>query len=141
MNDRALPSTDVLLPRLDTVGAAASYLCALHCAALPVLLSTLPVAGLELFGDHRLEQAFVVSAALFGFVVIGSGYCRHRLAGVALAYLAGVASLVGGAFFATTVVTHAVLLAGGGVLLGTAHVLNSRGVARHGCARSAFRRG
>ena len=133
------PSPSVpLLPRLDAVGAGASFLCALHCAAMPVLLSTLPLAGLEVLGDHRLEQAFVVSAALFGFVVIGSGYCRHRLAIVALLYLAGVGSLVAGAFFATTVVAHAVLLAGGGVLLGTAHALNRRGVLRHGCARNAF---
>lgn len=129
-----------VLPRLDLVGAGASFLCAVHCAAMPVLLSTLPLAGIELLADHRIEQVFVVSAALFGLLVIGSGYCRHRIAGVALAYLAGVASLFAGAFFAHAAGPHAALLASGGILLGIAHAMNRRGVLRHGCARSAFAR-
>lgn len=139
MSERtAIAVSDSVLPRLDVVGAGASFLCAAHCAAMPVLLSTLPLAGFEALANHAFEQAFVVSAALFGFVVIGSGYCRHRLAWVALAFLAGVAALLVGAFLVHDVVTHAVLLAGGGVLLGTAHAANRRGVRRHGCARNAF---
>ena len=139
MTDRAYPlEANPLLPRLDVVGAGASFLCAVHCAAMPVLLSTVPLAGLEVLASHQLEQAFVVSAALFGFFVIGSGYCRHRLAWVAIAFLAGIAALVTGAFFVHEPVVHAVLLASGGVLLGTAHATNRRGVRRHRCARNAF---
>ena len=140
MTDRAYPlEENPLLPRLDVVGAGASFVCAVHCAAMPMLLSTLPLAGIEILADHRLEQAFVIAAAVFGFFVIGSGYCRHRLALVALSYLAGVASLVAGAFFMHDALAHAGLLATGGVLLGLAHALNRRGVRLHGCARSAFR--
>ena len=140
MTDRAYPlEANPLLPRLDVVGAGASFLCALHCAAMPVLLTTLPLAGLEILASHRLEQAFVIAAAVFGFFVIGSGYCRHRLAVVALSYLAGVAALVTGAFFMHDVLAHAGLLATGGVLLGLAHALNRRGVRLHGCAQNAFR--
>lgn len=134
----AFPASDALLPRLDVVGAGASFLCAVHCAAMPVLLSTVPLAGFEVLASHELEQVFVVSAALFGFFVIGSGYCRHRLPWVAIAFLAGIAALVTGAFFVHQPVTHAVLLASGGVLLGTAHATNRRGVRRHRCARNAF---
>lgn len=140
MNERAYPlEANPLLPRLDVVGAGASFLCALHCAAMPVLLSTLPLAGLEILASHRLEQAFVIAAAVFGFFVIGSGYCRHRLAVVALSYLAGVAALVTGAFFTHDAWAHAGFLATGGVMLGLAHALNRRGVRMHGCARNAFR--
>jgi hypothetical protein len=47
MNQRSLAIADErLLPRLDVVGAGASFLCAVHCAAMPVLLTTLPLAGL-----------------------------------------------------------------------------------------------
>ncbi|HVF35871.1 MAG TPA: MerC domain-containing protein [Candidatus Saccharimonadia bacterium] len=129
-----------VLPQLDLVGAGASFLCAVHCAVMPVLLSTLPLAGIEVLADHRVEQVFVVSAALFGPLVIGSGYCRHRIAAVAFAYLAGVASLFAGAYFAHGAAAHAVLLAGGGVMLGIAHAMNRRGVLRHRCARNAFAR-
>jgi hypothetical protein len=140
MTDRAYPlESNPLLPRLDVVGAGASFLCALHCAAMPVLLTTLPLAGFEFLASHRLEQAFVIAAAVFGFFVIGSGYCRHRLAVVALSYFAGVAALVTGAFFMHDVLAHAALLATGGVLLGLAHALNRRGVRLHGCAQNAFR--
>ena len=133
-----LATSDTLLPRLDVVGAGASFLCAVHCAAMPILLATVPLAGIEALASHGAEQVFVVLAAVFGFVVIGSGYCRHRLAWVAIAFLAGVAALVAGAFFVNEPATHALLLASGGILLGTAHATNRRGVQRHACARSAF---
>ncbi len=142
MSDRTvtLSAENELLPRLDVVGAGASFLCAVHCAAMPLALSTLPLAGLEVLANHRLEQAFVVLAAVFGFFVIGSGYCRHRLAFVAVTYASAVAALVVGAFFLHDAVAHAVSLATGGVLLGTAHALNRIGVRRHRCARNAFAR-
>ena len=57
MTDPAYPlEPNPLLPRLDVVGAGASFLCALHCAAMPVLLTTLPLAGLEILASHRLER-------------------------------------------------------------------------------------
>lgn len=129
-----------LLPQLDAVGAAASFLCALHCAAMPILLSTLPLAGLEMFADHRFERIFVVLASLFGVAVIGSGYCRHRLPMVAATLVAGIATLLMGAFAMHGMgVMHALTLALGGLLLGYAHARNRRGVRHHGCARSFWR--
>jgi hypothetical protein len=129
---------DTLLPRLDAVGAMASFVCAVHCAAMPLILSTVPLAGIELLADHRIEQVFVVLAALFGLVVIGAGYCKHRLRWVALLYLVGVVSLMVGAFGGMHGIMHASLLAAGGVLLGSAHAVNRRAVRRHGCAQNAW---
>ena len=136
---QTLVASDSLLPQLDAVGAFASFACAVHCAAMPVLLTTLPLAGLEILASHRLEQVFVVLASIFSFVVIGSGYCRHRLPLVAGTFLAAVGALLVGAFALHGMGTiHAATLAGGGVLLGCAHALNRRGVMRHGCARSLW---
>ena len=134
-----LVANDTLLPQLDAVGAFASFACAVHCAAMPILLTTLPLAGLEIFASHRLEQVFVVLASIFSFVVIGSGYCRHRLLVVALTYFAAIVALLVGAFALHGMgAIHAATLAGGGVLLGCAHALNRRGVMRHGCATSLW---
>ena len=108
-------------------------------AKVNLALSTLPFAGLELLADHRIEQVFVVLAALFGFVVIGAGYCRHRLRLVIALYAIGVSALLYGAFGATHGWTHASLLAIGGVLLGSAHAVNRRGVRLHACAKNAWR--
>lgn len=135
----ALLASDSLLPQLDAVGAFASFACAVHCAAMPILLTTLPLAGLEILANHRLEQGFVVLASIFSFVVIGSGYCRHRLPLVAVTYVCAVGALLVGAFLLHGMgAVHAATLAGGGVLLGCAHALNRRGVMRHGCARTLF---
>ena len=77
--------------------------------------------------------------SIFSFVVVGSGYCRHRLVVVAATYLAAVGALLVGAFALHGMgAIHAATLAGGGVLLGCAHALNRRGVMRHGCARSLW---
>jgi len=125
---------DSVLPQLDAVGAFASFLCAIHCAAMPLLLSTVPFAGIELLADHRLERLFVGFAVVFGMIVIGAGYCRHKAWTVGALYLVGVLSLMVGAFGAVHGVGHAALLAFGGLMLGSAHAVNRRAVRRHGCA-------
>ena len=137
MNDPT--QNEVLLPRLDAVGAFASFLCAVHCAAMPLLLSTMPFAGIELLADHRIERLFVVFAALFGLIVIGAGYCRHRVSTVAALYVTGVLALMVGAFGAVHGIGHAALLAFGGLMLGSAHVVNRRAVRRHGCSVNLWR--
>ena len=134
-----LVANGTLLPQLDAVGAFASFACAVHCAAMPILLTTVPLAGLEMLASHRMEQVFVVLASIFSFVVIGSGYCRHRLPLVALTFVAAIVALLVGAFLLHGMgPVHAATLAGGGVLLGCAHALNRRGVMRHGCAKSLW---
>lgn len=131
-------TADRVLPHLDAVGASASFLCAAHCAAMPMLLNTVPLAGLDVLASHGFEQGFVVAAALFALVVIGSGYCVHRLRQVVVAFLVAVALLFTGAFVVEDGVPHAALLTAGGVLLGVAHALNRRGVRHHRCARNAW---
>jgi hypothetical protein len=129
---------DAALARLDAVGATAAFVCALHCAALPVLLATLPLAGLEVLASHALERVFVVVALLFGLAVIGSGYCTHRTKVVAACYVAAAVLMVNGAFLFPHGWTHAALLGLGGTLLGFAHAINRSGVRKHGCSRNLW---
>lgn len=48
------------LSQLDTLGAALSAACAVHCAAQPLLLAFLPFLGLGFLLDERLESAFLL---------------------------------------------------------------------------------
>lgn len=49
-------------PRLDLYAAAASTLCLLHCLALPLLATVLPVfAGIS--GNEQIHKALVLAAA------------------------------------------------------------------------------
>jgi hypothetical protein len=78
---------------LDTVGASASTLCAIHCALMP-LLGGLPLVGLELFGHPACEQGLLfASSFLAGASLIRSYRRRHRQQRAVLLFLAGVAAM------------------------------------------------
>jgi MerC mercury resistance protein len=123
----------LLLPRLDALGATASFLCAVHCALLPLLIAAMPYAGFDVFENAAFDRGFVVFATLFGAVVIGSGLCRHRLGLVTALYLLGVTALIVGAFVLGEVPQHALLLATGGGLIAAAHLVNRHAVKHHQC--------
>lgn len=62
---------------LDQVGAAASFACAIHCAALPIAIS-LSAGGAISFLDNRpVEWGLVLLAAAIGTTSAWRGYRRH----------------------------------------------------------------
>jgi len=117
--------------RLDMLGAAASFVCALHCAVLPVAVAALPYAGLESFDSPAFDRAFAAFAVLFGLLVIGTGACRQWLARVAGLYVAGVLLLAAG--LAPIGAWHHVVLALGGGAIAAAHLANRHGIRHHRC--------
>ena len=66
------------LRQADRVGFAASMLCAIHCAAMPLLLAILPTLGLGAGGWVDLDQAVVVFATLLAAGTLTIGWRRHR---------------------------------------------------------------
>jgi hypothetical protein len=61
----------------DRVGATASFLCALHCAALPFVLALLPALGLSFLADHSFERWFIAFATVLALTMMIRGYRRH----------------------------------------------------------------
>jgi hypothetical protein len=114
--------------RLNTTGAVASFLCAIHCALMPLLITFLPLIGLGFIASEPVEWGLVAMSAVLGASAICMGYREHRRRR-ALAILAiGVALLVLGR------VSEAhewgewgmpVLVCGGFVLM-LAHIINGR---------------
>lgn len=123
---------------LDLAGGWASLLCAMHCAVLPLLLALLPGIGLEILDNHSFDAVFAAFVILFGTVVIGSGYCPHRVWIVGASFVGAATLLTFGAFTADHGLRHAVLLSLGGTLMATAHLINRAGIRRHGCMRNLF---
>ncbi|HST44992.1 MAG TPA: MerC domain-containing protein [Luteimonas sp.] len=114
--------------RADRVGFAASLLCAVHCALLPLALALLPAFGLGLGGWIDLDQAFVVFASLLGATTLSLGYRRHRAFRAWALLLPGLALVWAGAFshLHDHSILHAVVMTVGGLMLAAAHVVNLR---------------
>lgn len=128
----------------DRVGATASFLCALHCAALPVAIALLPTLGLGFLADHAFERIFVSCSITLATISLAIGFRQHRRLAALLLMLPGVALLVGGLLMPDDhgSPVHAVLVTAGGILVMCAHLANLRlthsGNAdrRSGCASS-----
>jgi len=112
----------------DRVGFAGSFLCAVHCAVLPLLLALLPAFGLKLGGWLDVDQAFVVFATLLGATTLTLGYRRHRAFRAWFWLLPGLGLVWLGAFtrLHNHTLSHAVVMTIGGLLLAAAHFINLR---------------
>jgi hypothetical protein len=132
------PANTSMWHAADRVGAAASFLCAVHCAALPFVLALLPFVGLGFLADHRFERAFVLFACVLAAIALGRGYRRHRERLPLQLAAAGITLLVFGVLWMDdrTIAVHSALVSCGGVLLAGAHFVNLR-IDRRGHAAHA----
>jgi hypothetical protein len=122
----SVPSPRRLATLVDRVGAAASMLCAVHCALLPFVLALLPLIGLEFLAGHTFERIFVACAATLACASLLSAYRRHRRPHALFLMVPGIALLVLGIAVDLDlhVVVHTASVVTGGVLVASAHVVN-----------------
>jgi len=120
--------SSTVLHRADRVGFAASFLCAVHCALLPLLLGILPAIGLKFAGLEGIDEAFVVFASILGATTVIIGWRRHRVVHAGYLLLFGLALLWVGAFTHVHhhAIVHAVMMTIGGLSVAGAHFLNMR---------------
>lgn len=62
----------------DALGIGASLACAIHCAALPLFLSSLPVFGIELIDNPAFEYFMILLAMGIGSFALIHGYRKHH---------------------------------------------------------------
>ncbi|MFZ7096944.1 MerC domain-containing protein [Luteimonas dalianensis] len=123
-----MPITDTRLRKADRFGFAASFLCALHCALLPLAVAVLPALGLNVGGWIDFDQAFVVFATVLGVTTLTVGYRRHRAFRAWALLVPGLAMVWAGAFtwLHDHGLAHALIMVAGGLLLAGAHLMNLR---------------
>jgi hypothetical protein len=63
--------------KLERFGAGMSLFCAVHCAAMPVLLVMLPFLGSQLENSHWAEFLLIGIAASIGYLTLGMSCRRH----------------------------------------------------------------
>ena len=85
--------------KLDRAGATASFLCAIHCAIMPLLVTLLPLFGLSFLASEPVEWALLLMSAGFGTASICLGFKEHRSRKVFAVLGAGIALLVAGRIF------------------------------------------
>jgi len=113
---------------LDHIGATGSMLCAVHCAALPLVLALMPALGAGLAGAG-FEIGFIVFASAMALSSLLLGYRRHRALRALLFLLPGLALLWSAVLIPPlhhNVIAHAVAMALGGTLIATSHLINLR---------------
>jgi hypothetical protein len=112
----------------DRFGATASFLCAVHCALLPLVIAALPAIGLGVLANHAYERAFIAFASVLALTTFIVGFRRHRRFRAFWFLGPGILLLASGIVvdFEESAMLHAVLVAMGGTLVAVSHLTNLR---------------
>src|SRR5450432_1297440 len=62
----------------DALGITASVACAIHCAILPVLLTSLPVFGFDIVQNIFFEYGMILLAFVVGIYALSHGFRKHH---------------------------------------------------------------
>ncbi|HEX8463669.1 MAG TPA: MerC domain-containing protein, partial [Abditibacterium sp.] len=72
------PSRTLVGEKLDKAGATASFVCALHCAIMPFLITVLPLVGLGFLSSEPVEWGLLAASGALGTLSLCVGYREHR---------------------------------------------------------------
>ena len=62
----------------DAMGVITSVACAIHCAILPLLLTSLPLFGINIINNAVFEWSMIGIAFMVGTYALSHGYKRHH---------------------------------------------------------------
>ena len=112
--------------RLDHIGMTASTLCAVHCAVVPVLITSLPLLGLSFLANPWVEWSMIILALFIGAFAIGASYFRaHHKRLPMLLLIIGFLIIITGHLFIIGW-REAIILPIGGLLIAAAHFFNAK---------------
>jgi len=111
---------------LDFLGFSASMLCAIHCAALPFLLTLAPLAGLQFLENPWIEYTFIAVSLLIASNALWHGYRKHHQKPAALAVALIGFVLIGLGRVVEWELGEILFTSFGGVAIAIAHLINWR---------------
>ncbi len=109
---------------VDTLGMITSTLCAIHCAALPILFSLGILGGASSVAHHSIELSVIVMSFGLGSWSIYQAMKSHKRLVPQMTIIAGIIIIVAG-FAVATETNHNVMAIGGGILV-LGHWINRR---------------
>ena len=106
----------------NALGVSAGVACAIHCALLPLFISTLPLFGINILDNIYFEIGMMSVALLIGGFTLFHGFRKHhhRLLPLLL-FLAGMSLLILKHFFAANILW---LVIPSSILIISAYYLN-----------------
>jgi len=119
---------------IDIIALTSSLLCAIHCAAIPILLSFTSLSSLHFLGNPYIEWTFIALGIVFVFVSLWPSYKKYHHKTKPLVFAAiGFAVIAIGRFEFTELweVSNTVV---GATLVSVAHYINwklLRNVGKH----------
>lgn len=107
---------------LDQLGMGASIACAVHCAALPIIITSLPLIGLEFLANIWVEIFMILCSALIGAWSIGGNFTKHYNRIPILIFIGGFVLIATGHFLWHEM--EDILIPLGGITIAIAHYAN-----------------
>jgi len=128
MIETPIPRPSLFARLADRFGATASFLCAVHCALLPLVIAALPAIGLGFLANHRFERGFIAFASVLALTTLVVGFRRHRQFRAFWFLVPGITLLTAGIIvdFEHNSTLHAILVSLGGTLVAISHLTNLR---------------
>jgi hypothetical protein len=118
----------------DALGITASLACAIHCALLPLFLSSLPLFGINIINNLSFEIGMILLAFCIGCYSLYHGYSKHHHRWLPLiVFVSGFIFLVLKQFF---ILYENRLLIPAVILIVSAHFINFRFCRVHNHAHS-----
>jgi hypothetical protein len=113
---------------LDKIGMTSSLTCAVHCIAMPLVVTFLPYIGLGFIATESFEWAMLLISSVLGIGSVCMGYKLHKNKKVSMLLSLGLALLLLGRF------AHEndwgfkgiVILVMGGLTMAFSHWLNNK---------------
>lgn len=62
----------------DVLGIGASMACAIHCALLPLLITSLPLFGMDIINNEAFEIGMIMLAFTIGSYSLYHGHKKHH---------------------------------------------------------------
>jgi len=113
-----------LTAKLDNIGMTASTLCAIHCAIVPLVFTSLPLVGLGFLANPWVEWSMIILAFIIGVSSISLSYFRtHRKLLPLTLLVTGFLIIIAGHLFITSWI-EAVIVPLGGLTIAAAHFVN-----------------
>jgi len=106
----------------DALGIGASIACAIHCAVLPLFLSSFSLLGINIIHNRLFEYGMILFAFVVGLMALRHGFVQHHRSYVPfMLFSAGMLFLVAKQYWHSY---ELLLLPFAVILIVTAHVCN-----------------